>query len=160
MSSGTEEDIKQLYQEVILDHNKSPRNFKKLEDANRHSVGFNPLCGDKLDLYIKMNGDTIDSVGFLGSGCAISKSSASVMTTAVKGKTKKEAAHLFEVFSDMVTGKKILTPAETEDLGSLAAFSGVSEFPARVKCASLAWHTLKAALEGAEQTACTEKDHL
>ncbi len=154
----SKDEIKQLYQEVILDHNKSPRNFKKLDDANRHSVGFNPLCGDKLDLYIKMNGDKIDSVGFLGSGCAISKSSASVMTTMVKGKTKEEAAHLFDIFSDMVTGKKILTPEEADDLGSLAAFSGVSEFPARVKCASLAWHTLKAALEGNEQQACTEKE--
>ncbi len=150
--------LKDLYQEVILDHNKSPRNFRKLEDANRHSVGFNPLCGDKLDLYLKMDGDTIESVGFLGSGCAISKSSASVMTTAVKGKTKEEAQKMFKTFSEMVTGQRVPSAEEAEDLGSLAAFSGVSEFPARVKCASLAWHTLKAALEGQESPACTEKE--
>ncbi|QQR80159.1 MAG: SUF system NifU family Fe-S cluster assembly protein [Deltaproteobacteria bacterium] len=153
------ENLKDLYQEVILDHNKNPRNFRKLEDSNRHSVGFNPLCGDKLDLYLKMDGDKIESVGFLGSGCAISKSSASVMTTVVKGKTKKEAEELLDIFSDMVTGKKQMNDQLVEDFGSLAAFSGVSEFPARVKCASLAWHTLKAALEGQNQeSVCTEKE--
>ena len=152
------DNLRELYQEVILDHNKKPRNFRKLDDANRHSVGFNPLCGDKLDLYLKMNGDKIEEVGFLGSGCAISKSSASVMTTAVKGKTKQEAEKLFDIFSGMVMGTKDIS-AERDELGSLAVFSGVSEFPARVKCASLSWHTLKAALAGENQPVCTEKEN-
>ena len=150
-------DLRELYQEVILDHNKKPRNFHKLEAANRHSVGYNPLCGDKLDLYVKMVGDKIEDIGFLGSGCAISKSSASVMTSSVKGKSKEEAVKLLDLFHAMVTGQKDVS-AQLEEIGSLAAFSGVSEFPARVKCASLAWHTLKAALEGAEQPVSTENE--
>ena len=140
-------DLRDLYQEVILDHNHSPRNFRKLENANRHSVGYNPLCGDKMDLYLNIEGDKIKEVGFLGSGCAISKASASLMTTVIKGKTKDEVDSLFNRFHQMVTGTENMT-ALLDELGSLAAFSGVSEFPARVKCASLAWHTLRAALHG------------
>ncbi len=168
-------ELQDLYQEVILDHNKSPRNFKKLEHADHHAEGYNPLCGDRLDVYLVLEGDRIRDVSFLGSGCAISKASASLMTAAVKGKTMAEVENIFGKFHHMVTGGKqpqsgvsaeggpasggeangaTCLPAGTarapweDELGSLAAFSGVSEFPARVKCASLAWHTLKAALNG------------
>jgi len=136
-------DLKALYQEVILDHSKNPRNFHSLPDADRTAVGRNPLCGDQFTVYLRMDGETIVDIGFEGQGCAISKSSASMMTQAVKGKTGVEAEGLFDRFHELVTGK----PAEPEALGKLAVFSGVSEFPIRVKCASLAWHTLKAALE-------------
>ncbi len=146
-------EIGELYQEVILDHNKSPRNFGVLEGATRKVEGYNPLCGDRLVLYLKMNGDVIQDVRFQGSGCAISTASASMMTAAVKGKTKAEAEKIFEQFHKMVTGG---TNGDWEGLGSLAAFSGVSQFPVRVKCASLSWHALVAALEDKKETVSTE----
>lgn len=140
-------EINELYQQVILDHNKKPRNFKILENANREQMGFNPLCGDELTIYLEMDGDLIKDISFQGSGCAISKSSASMMTTAVKGKTIAEAETLFHEFHRMVKGE--MDPeAEPHHLGRLTILAGVREFPARVKCASLSWHTLHAALEG------------
>ncbi len=148
-------DLRELYQQVILDHNKSPRNFRKLEDANRDSEGYNPLCGDHLHLYLKMEGDVIQDIGFQGAGCAISKASASLMSSILKGKTKEEAEAMFKKFHDMVTGG-MDAPPDTEGLGKLAVFSGVREFPARVKCATLAWHTLHAALEGEDKPVSTE----
>jgi nitrogen fixation NifU-like protein len=146
-------EVGELYQEVILDHNKRPRNFGALEGATRKVEGYNPLCGDRLTLYLKMNGDVIQDVCFQGSGCAISTASASMMTAAVKGKTKTEAEKIFEQFHTMVTTG---TNEDLEGLGSLAAFSGVSQFPVRVKCASLSWHTLKSALEDKKETVSTE----
>ena len=147
--------LRELYQEVILDHNKSPRNFRKMEDANRKVEGYNPLCGDHYTVYLKIDGDVIKDISFEGAGCAISKASTSVMSAIVKGKTKAEAEALFERFHSLVTGASNGT-TEIENLGKLAAFSGVSEFPARVKCATLAWHTLKAALDAKEEVVTTE----
>jgi nitrogen fixation NifU-like protein len=147
--------LRELYQEVILDHNKHPRNYRTMQDANRKIEGFNPLCGDHYTIFLKLNGDRIEDVSFEGAGCAISKASASVMSSIVKGKTKEEAEILFEKFHKLVTGD-LKGEDEIETLGKLAAFSGVSEFPARVKCASLAWHTLHAALESKEQIVSTE----
>jgi nitrogen fixation NifU-like protein len=137
--------LRELYQEVILDHNKSPRNFRAMEDATKHVEGYNPLCGDHYTIYLKLRGDVIEDVSFTGSGCAISKASASFMSAMVKGKTKEEAESLFGEFHALVTGGE-QSDGSLYRLGKLAAFSGVSEFPARVKCASLAWHTLHAAL--------------
>jgi nitrogen fixation NifU-like protein len=148
--------LRELYQEIILDHNKSPRNFRVIADATRSVEGYNPLCGDHYSIFVKMNGDLITDVSFQGSGCAISKASASVMSTIVKGKTRAEAERLFEVFHRLVRGE--IKPEEHEgQLGKLAAFAGVSEFPARVKCASLPWHTLHAALETGETSVSTEE---
>jgi len=138
--------LSELYQNVILEHNRSPRNFRPMVDADRHADGHNPLCGDQITVWVRMSGDVIEDVSFQGSGCAISRASASLMTSAVKGKSRQEAVTLFDRFHRLVTGT--LPPAETETLGKLAVFSGVSEFPIRVKCASLSWHTLRAALEG------------
>jgi nitrogen fixation NifU-like protein len=137
-------DLSDLYQEVILDHNKRPRNFRTLETANHSAEGFNPLCGDRLHLYVRVDGDVVTDVGFQGSGCAISKASASLMTDSIKGRPVPEVRALFERFHRMVT-----TPPENavEDMGKLSVLAGVREFPVRVKCASLAWHTLKAALD-------------
>lgn len=148
-------DLRELYQELIIDHSKRPRNFKVLEEANRKLEGYNPLCGDKITVFLELENDRVNNVSFQGSGCAISTASASVMTESVKGKTLAEAEALFEVFHDLVTGKP---PAmgKPPDLGKLAVFSGVSEFPARVKCATLAWHTLHAALQGKGETVSTE----
>jgi nitrogen fixation protein NifU and related proteins len=143
-----------LYQELILDHNRRPKNFRVMEHADNEVVGHNPLCGDQLTLWLKMDGDTIADVSFQGQGCAISKASASLMTTTVKGKTRAEAEVLFDKFHDLVTGK--LDDAHARELGSLRAFGGVSKFPLRVKCASLAWHTLKSALHGEGQVVSTE----
>ena len=139
-------DLRELYQEVILDHSKSPRNFRVMGDASHTAQGTNPLCGDRVALYLKVDDGKITDATFQGQGCAISKASASMMTVAVKGKTADEARTLFDRFHQMVTGKPG-APHDAETLGKLAVFSGVSEFPARVKCASLAWHTLQAALE-------------
>ena len=141
--------LNELYQEVILDHNKRPRNFRTIEQASHHAEGHNPLCGDRLSLYVQVAGDRIDDVAFLGSGCAISKASASLMTDAVKGQTVEAANALFERFHQMVT-----TPPDrpVENMGKLSVLAGVREFPVRVKCASLCWHTLKAALERKERT--------
>ena len=132
-----------LYQEVILDHNRRPRNFRAIEHPTRRQEGYNPLCGDRLTLYVKLDGTRISDVSFQGSGCAISKASASLMTEALKGKSIDEARSLFERFHDMVTSPP---DADAPDLGKLSVLSGVREFPTRVKCASLAWHTLKAAV--------------
>jgi nitrogen fixation NifU-like protein len=140
-------ELSELYQDTILEHNKNPRNFREIEDADREALGNNPLCGDALKVYVKMDGDTVADVAFKGSGCAISKASASMMTQAVKGRTKEEAEELFNEFHEMVTGG--LDPeSEETHLGRLKIFAGVLEFPARVKCASLSWHTLHAALHG------------
>jgi nitrogen fixation NifU-like protein len=130
---------------VILEHNRSPRNFRVLEGANRQAEGNNPLCGDRLTLWLKLEDGIIQDVGFQGSGCAISRASASLMTTAVKGRSEAEAEALFERFHRLVTGQ--LEAKESETLGKLAVFSGVSEFPIRVKCATLPWHALKKAME-------------
>jgi nitrogen fixation protein NifU and related proteins len=140
-------DLTDLYQEVILDHNRRPRNFRAIDPASRTQEGFNPLCGDRLMVYVKLDGDRIDDVSFQGTGCAISKASASLMTEALKGKTVEEARALFDRFHDMITSSSETTPP---DLGKLSVLSGVREFPTRIKCASLAWHTLKAAVS--EQT--------
>ncbi len=140
-------ELSDLYQEVILEHNKNPRNFREISDADQYADGKNPLCGDALRVYVAMDGDTITDVAFKGSGCAISKASASMMTQSVKGKTREEAEHIFEEFHNMVTGELDIETDEN-DLGKLKIFSGVLEFPARVKCASLSWHTLNAALKG------------
>jgi nitrogen fixation NifU-like protein len=142
-------DLTDLYQEVILDHNRRPRNFGKLEGATHHANGHNPLCGDKLSLSLQVDNGRIVNVMFEGSGCAISKASASLMTDAIKGHTVAEAETLFDAFHLMVT-TPISDPVDESELGKLAVFSGVREFPARVKCASLAWHTMKAALAGKE----------
>ena len=142
-------DLSDLYQEVILDHNRRPRNFHALAGASHSAEGYNPLCGDRLTLYLKLNGDTIEEVSFEGAGCAISKASASMMTDALKGRSVAEASALFDRFHRMVT----TPPSESvEDLGKLSALAGVREFPVRVKCASLAWHTLKAALNRERRT--------
>src|SRR5437867_7566599 len=138
-------DLRELYQEVILDHNKRPRNFQKLERANRAAEGYNPLCGDQITVYLCVEDDVIRDVSFQGSGCAISKASASLMTTSVKGKTTADAEVLFEKIHKMLTGE-LGTKVDPHELGKLAVLSGVCEFPARVKCASLAWHTLHTAL--------------
>ena len=149
-------ELRELYQQVILDHNKSPRNFKKLENANHSAEGYNPLCGDKIDLYLIIEDGVVKDVGFQGSGCAISKASASLMSSIVKGKKKEEAEKLFEKFHDLVTGK-LTDENEIEELGKLAVFAGVRDFPARVKCASLAWHTLISALQDEKKVVSTEE---
>lgn len=146
-------DLRELYQQVILDHYKNPRNYKVIDHADRTVEGYNPLCGDHYTFYVDLDGETIRDVGFQGSGCAISKASASVMSTLVKGKTRGEAEALFHVFHELVTGH---ASPDAESLGKLAAFSGVSEFPARVKCAMLAWHTLQSAVKGERETVSTE----
>jgi len=147
-------ELSDLYQEVILEHNKNPRNFREIEDADQYADGKNPLCGDALRVYVALDGDTVTDVAFKGSGCAISKASASMMTQAVKGKTKVEAEAIFGEFHRMVTGDLDIETDEN-DLGKLKIFAGVLEFPARVKCASLSWHTLNAALHG-EDVVSTE----
>ena len=147
-------DLRELYQQVILDHYKNPRNFHEMPDATRHVDGYNPLCGDHYTVFVRIDGDAIQDVSFTGNGCAISKASASVMSSTVKGKSKEEAESLFDTFHKLVTGDA--SGLSAADLGRLAAFSGVSEFPARVKCATLAWHTLKSALEGNEEKVSTE----
>ena len=142
-------DLNELYQETILDHNKNPRNFREIGDADKKALGNNPLCGDALQVYVKLDGDTVTDVAFKGSGCAISKASASMMTQTVKGKSREEAEALFNEFHEMVTGGLDVENDENH-LGKLKIFAGVLEFPARVKCASLSWHTLSAALHGDE----------
>jgi nitrogen fixation protein NifU and related proteins len=146
-------DLRDLYQEVILDHGKRPRNFRFPDAANREAEGYNPLCGDRLTLKLVVENDRIVDAGFQGAGCAISTASASTMTEAVKGKSVEEVDAMFERFHDLVTGK---SAGDLEELGKLAVFSGVAEFPMRVKCATLAWHTLRAALEGGAIQVTTE----
>ncbi|MGD9902656.1 MAG: Fe-S cluster assembly sulfur transfer protein SufU [Vicinamibacterales bacterium] len=141
-----------LYQEVILDHNRRPRNFRAIAGAASQE-GYNPLCGDRLTLYVRVDGDRLADVAFEGSGCAISKASASLMTEALKGRTVAEARATFEAFQAMITSP---LGSEVPDLGKLSALAGVREFPTRVKCASLAWHTLRAALDGAADAVSTE----
>ena len=138
-------ELSELYQAVILDHNKKPRNFHKLETANRTAEGFNPLCGDQLNVYVHLEGDRVEEVSFEGTGCAISKAAASMMTQAVKGKTKQETEKLFDEFHRMVTGE-LDEENDPNNLGRLKIFAGVRDFPVRVKCATLSWHTLRAAL--------------
>jgi nitrogen fixation NifU-like protein len=150
-------DLRDLYQEVILDHTKRPRNFRELPEANRRADGNNPLCGDRATVYVRVDGDRVTDVTFKGSGCSISTASASMMTESVKGKSREEVERLFTRFHELVTGspdKK--DQAAAPELGKLAVFSGVCEFPVRVKCASLPWHTLKAALEGDAVPVSTE----
>ena len=148
-------DANDLYQELILDHGRRPRNFRVLEGAVRRADGHNPLCGDKVTVYLKVSGDVVTEVTFQGSGCAISTASTSIMTDVVRGRTLAEVEAIFGHFHDLVTGKPV-TEEEAEGLGKLSAFSGVSEFPMRVKCATLAWHTLRAALAGADAPVSTE----
>jgi nitrogen fixation NifU-like protein len=148
-------ELRDLYQEIILDHNKAPRNFRSIPDPDRRVEAFNPLCGDHYTIYLKLRDGVIEDVSFEGAGCAISKSSASIMTTMVKGKTKEQADALFEVFHRLVTGGQV-SPGEVASIGKLAAFANVSGFPARVKCASLAWHTMHAAVAGGPDTVSTE----
>ncbi len=148
-------DLRELYQDLIIDHSKRPRNFRVLETANRKSEGYNPLCGDKVTVFLELDNDRVNNISFQGSGCAISTASASVMTETLKGKTLAEAEALFEVFHKLVTGQPPAT-GKTPELGKLVVFSGVSEFPARVKCATLAWHTVHAALQDTGETVSTE----
>jgi len=148
-------DLRELYQEVILDHNKRPRNFRKLECADRTCEGFNPLCGDRLTLFLDLDGDVIKDVSFEGTGCAISRASASLMTDALKGKTVGDAQALFDRFHQLVTSDPEI-PAATDGLGKLAVFAGVREPPSRIKCATLSWHTLKAAVGGRDDRITTE----
>ena len=147
-------DLKDLYRDVIVDHNRNPRNFGKLEPADAHADGHNPLCGDRLSVYVNLDGDRLREVKFNGSGCAISVASASLLTEAVKGKTRGEVKDLFEDMHALLTQQD--TKVDPDKLGKLAALSGVREFPARVKCASLCWHTLNAALDRAAEPVSTE----
>lgn len=150
-------DLRDLYQELILEHSKAPRNFRAVPDASLHAEGYNPLCGDHFTVYLQMEGDSIRDVAFQGAGCAISKASASMMTQTVKGKTKTEAEEIFHRFHELVTNQPRANGASKgDDLGKLAVFAGVRDYPVRVKCATLAWHTLHAALEGSQQPVSTE----
>jgi nitrogen fixation protein NifU and related proteins len=146
------DELRELYQQVILDHNRNPRNFGRPAGTNREAEGYNPLCGDHYTIYLEMDNGSVRDVGFEGSGCAISKSSASVMTQILKGKSVEEATKLFEKFIAMVKGEL----QDKSDLGKLAVFEGVREFPTRTKCATLSWHAMKNALEGAGEVAKTE----
>jgi nitrogen fixation NifU-like protein len=147
-------ELRDLYQEVVIDHSRKPRNFRRPEGANRSAEGMNPLCGDEIKVHLKLAGDVIEEIGFEGTGCAISKASASLMTAALKNKTKAEAEALFQRVHSMLTAGP--GDVHLEELGKLAALSGVWEFPARVKCASLAWHTMRSALDGAGTRVSTE----
>ena len=144
--------VSDLYQEIILDHSKHPRNCHAMAEANREAEGYNPLCGDKLKLFLRVDGDKVVDASFEGSGCAISTASASLMTESLKGKTRQEALELLDKFHELLTTD---TPVR-QDLGKLVVFCGVRDYPARVKCATLAWHTLKSALSGSEEVASTE----
>ena len=146
-------DLRDLYQEVVLDHGRHPRNKRRIEDASRESVGYNPLCGDKLVIFLDYDGETVRDVSFDGSGCAISQASASLLTESIKGKSREEAEAIIREFVAMVTGESDTPP---EALGKLAVFSGVRDFPARVKCATLAWRTLEAAMHGRDDDVTTE----
>jgi nitrogen fixation NifU-like protein len=146
------DDLRDLYQEVILDHNKRPRNYGELEGASQ-AAGHNPMCGDRVSVYVRMDGDRVAEVRFTGNGCAISKASASLMTEAVAGRSTADVKQLFEAFHDVVTGKGNV---DDEQLGKLAALAGVAEFPSRVKCAMLSWHALQAAIEGSAAAVSTE----
>ena len=147
-------ELSDLYQEVILEHSKAPRNFRRLQNANQTAEGYNPLCGDHYSVFLDVEGGAIRDIGFEGAGCAISKASASMMTQMVKGKSREEATRLFREFQRLVTGEDPL--GNGADLGKLAVFAGVRNFPTRIKCATLAWHTLQAALEGRQDAISTE----
>ncbi len=147
-------DLRELYQEVILDHHRKPRNCRKPADANRHADGFNPLCGDKVSIYMRVEDGIVRDIAFQGSGCAISTASASMMTEALKGKSEKDVTRIFEHFRDLVTGQN--SAGEDSGLGKLEVFTGVRDYPVRVKCATLAWHTMRAALAGTKETVATE----
>jgi nitrogen fixation NifU-like protein len=147
-------DLKDLYQELILDHGRRPRNFKPLDGASGTAEGYNPLCGDKVKIYLKLDDDIVKDISFEGAGCAISTASASIMTETLKGKTRAQAEELFQTFHDLVTGQQ--AQLDAPELGKLAVFSGVSEFPIRVKCATLPWHTLRAAISGEGKVISTE----
>jgi nitrogen fixation NifU-like protein len=149
-------ELTDLYQEVILDHNRRPRNFGQIEGADHSAEGYNPLCGDQLTLYLKMDGDRVEEVRFEGQGCAISTASASILTEMVQGKSVAEVEALFEAFHELLTGDPSVVADVGPELGKLAVFAGVREFPVRVKCATLAWHTLKAALSDDGRAASTE----
>ncbi len=149
------DELRELYQQVILDHQKAPRNFRKMENATAAVEGFNPLCGDHYTIYLLVEDNIVKDVSFEGTGCAISKASASMMTAALKGKTRAEAESLFEKFHDLVTGKLEVEQAAGE-LGKLAVFAGVRDFPVRVKCAILPWHSMHSALEGDKTVVSTE----
>ena len=151
-------DLRDLYQEVILDHSKRPRNFHAIADASRKAEGYNPLCGDRETIYVVLEGDRVRDVAFQGAGCAISTASASMMTESVKGKTREEAEALFTRFHQLITGKNGETGENAPELGKLEVFSGVREYPVRVKCATLPWHTLKAALQQDGATVSTESE--
>ncbi len=148
-------DLRDLYQEVILDHHKKPRNFHKLEHANRQADGYNPLCGDKLSVYMHVENGIVKDIAFVGAGCAISTASASMMTESLKGKSEVEVKAIFERFHQLVTNHSE-SPVDPATMGKLAVFSGVREYPVRVKCATLAWHTMRAALEEIQETVATE----
>ncbi len=148
-------DLRELYQEVILDHHRRPRNFHKLEKANRQADGYNPLCGDKVSVYLLIEDGVVRDAAFVGTGCAISTASASMMTESLKGKSEAEVEALFTRFHDLVTDH-LPHDADISGLGKLAVFAGVREYPVRVKCASLAWHTMHAAWEGSKETVATE----
>ena len=149
------DELRELYQEIILDHNKNPKNYGELPSCDYCSEGYNPLCGDRVKVYLKVENDVITDVKFTGSGCAISKASASVMTTLLKGKTVREAEELFNKFQALVT-QDAHEEIKFEDYDKLAVFAGVREFPTRIKCASLAWHTMLAALKNKDESVSTE----
>ena len=149
-------DLSALYQEVILDHNRRPRNFGVMENADHQSDGFNPLCGDRVSVYVKLNRSVVEEISFQGSGCAISMASASIMTESLKGRRLEEVAALFERFHQLVTGNLDSQDLSEPDLGKLVVFEGVSRYPVRVKCATLTWHTLRAALEKRKEIVSTE----
>lgn len=146
------DDLNELYQQVILDHSRAPRNYRPLADANHKAEGHNPLCGDRVTVYLRMEGDVIQELGFQGSGCAISKAAASMMTSYLKGKTRQEAQLIFQKFRSMVTTGEV----EQDSIGKLSVFAGVNRFPARVKCAILPWHAMVAALDDKNQPVSTE----
>tara|TARA_B100000949_G_scaffold195457_1_gene180651 strand:- start:203 stop:655 length:453 start_codon:yes stop_codon:yes gene_type:complete len=148
-------DLQELYQEVLMDHNRRPRNFRRLEGANQTAEGFNPLCGDEITLYLRLEDDVVTEVGFQAVGCAISKASASMMTENIKGKEKAEVEKISHMFRRMVT-REPLDDSEVEALGDLESLGGVSAYPARIKCAVLSWHTLQAALNGSKESISTE----
>jgi nitrogen fixation NifU-like protein len=148
-------DLRELYQEVILDHGKRPRNFGELPGANHQAEGYNPLCGDRETVFVRVRGDVLEDIRFTGAGCAISTASASMMTESLKGRTREEAEKLFTRFHDLITGESKAAPGGPE-LGKLEVFSGVREYPVRIKCATLPWHTLKAALAGDAASVSTE----
>lgn len=148
------DELRELYQQIILDHNKNPKNFYVIENPTNFSEGYNPLCGDRINIYMNIENDTIKEISFQGSGCAISKASASVMTSELKGKKVSEAQKLFEIFHKLITGE--IDEGDIYQYGKIAVFAGVREFPARVKCAALAWHTMLAALKNEKSVVSTE----